>query len=134
MEAFWGKVFKEKLNRTFIIFEALPTILAIIFRNFTTISADLQQVKQNLISSITDLVWVVWRVVWEFVWIHSSVSLPDNKLWQHQSKSIQNKIAEFSCPFQFYWISLLYFKYFAHSLHSKKNSIKSKNYSQCSDL
>ena len=56
MEAFWGKVFKEKLNRTFIIFEALPTILAIIFRNFTTISADLQQVKQNLISSITDLV------------------------------------------------------------------------------
>ena len=41
------------------------------------------------------------------------VSLPEIKLWQQQSKNIQKQISNFSCPVQFYWISLFCSKYFA---------------------
>ena len=42
-----------------------------------------------------------------------TVSFPEIKLWQQQSKNTQKQISNFSCPFLFYWISLLCFKHIA---------------------
>ena len=41
------------------------------------------------------------------------VSLPEIKLQRYQSKSTQKQTSDFSCPVQFYWISLFCSKYFA---------------------
>ena len=121
------------------------TILVIIFWDYTMFQqrSDQPQVKQNMRASIVNLVYELpnelpddlrsqeigkHQEYLKFGWRHSPVPsaqcpVPptEKKLWQQLSKSTQKQISNFSCPVQFYCISLFCSKYFAQDYLNKQN-------------
>ena len=114
--------------------ENLYIILVIIFWTFTILQqrSDQRQVKRNVISTMANVVYELphqlpndlrLRILRNNkilgkskIWVETaqcSVSLPEIKLWQQQSRNTQKQIPNVSCTVQFYWISLFCFKYFA---------------------
>ena len=110
----------------------MPTILAIIFWNFTMFQyrSDLPKVKRNLISNIAKLVCQLPHELPNDLGLQKirkykkmsilggaqfPVSLSEIKLWQQQQQ-----ISKFYCSVQFYWISLFCSKYFIRDCLSKQ--------------
>ena len=105
------------------------TMIVIIIQNCTfQYRFQLPQVKQNMISSIRNLVHGTLRLgKLENIGKSSSLggdiaqcpdSPPEIKLCQQQSKSTQVQISNFSLPVQFYWITLICFKYLVQDCRS----------------
>ena len=122
-------------------------ILLIIFWKFTMIQYRLDSllVRRNVISGIANLVYDIIQKLpndLKLRFLSNKEILGKSQNWMEtqpsanhpfqnlQSKYAQNQISNFSCPVQFYWISLFCSKYFIRDCGSLSEDLSEPKLSQ----
>ena len=91
---FWAKYLEQ--NR----------ILVIMFSNFTNLVYELPNEVRLRILGNKEILGI--SQIWVKTQPSAKFPFQKSKLWQQQSKNIQNQISNFSFPVQFYWVSLFF--------------------------